>query len=148
MHCNAINKSVWHIKLVPLERASKTDLDPYLSLCENLYFNTNYLPISLQWVVIIEFDCWRQWVRNPNAFSCLILLFLELERPRFARTSRARGRELHFCSRGGILGKNYHWRLHVGSGSYRSCFWRSRSSWRLVDTSLESPWWVESKTML
>ena len=58
MHCNAINKSVWHIKLVPLERASKTDLDPYLSLCENLYFNTNYLPISLQWVVIIEFDCY------------------------------------------------------------------------------------------
>ena len=60
MHCNAMNKSIWNIKLVPLERASKTDLDTYLSLCDIFYFNTNYPPISLQWVDIIEFDCWRK----------------------------------------------------------------------------------------
>ena len=65
-----MNKSIWNIKLVPLERASKTDLDTYLSLCDIFYFNTNYPPISLQWVDIIEFDCWRQWTRKSQLVLC------------------------------------------------------------------------------
>jgi len=32
--------------------------------------------------------------------------------------------------------------LHVGSGSYDCQIWKLQWSWKLVDTSLESPWWV------